>query len=195
MTMTGPLVRDEVWAQLPQRRLPRSRVVGGLAGLLALGLAVLALVQLGVVVPRISVQSNGWDAPAGSSRVTAYLTITNDGVRPVRLRDVHVPASWVRVKSIAATPAGDWKAAIAPGHQLQLNVAMTVTNCQAIPRDGASLRLDVSGPVLDSTLSLQPNGDQDPKAPGSYSYSGEDPWELGWLTLPAQRACGLVDMP
>ena len=191
MTMTAPLVRDEVWAQLPQRRLPRGRVVGGLAALLALGLVVLALVQFGVVVPKISVDSNGYSTSPDHT-IEAEFTLTNDGVRPVRLTHVQVPAPWLTVTKVSARPAGRYPGEIPAGGYALVTVAMTITDCAAIPRDGAPLVLSVSGSVVGSALTLHPRGDTDPQAPSSYSYSGKDPWELGWLTLPARQACGPV---
>ncbi|MGN6088320.1 MAG: hypothetical protein ACTHNT_03405 [Actinomycetales bacterium] len=194
MTTTAPLVRDEVWAQLPQRRLPRIRVVGALAALLALGLAVLALVQFGVVVPRISVDANGYSTGPGHT-VEAEFTLTNDGARPVRLTKVLVPAPWLTVTRVSARPAGRYPGEIPSRGYALVTVELTITDCAAVPRAGAPLVLSVSGPVVDSTLTMHPHGDTDPKAPGSYSYTGKDPWELGWLSLPAQEACGLVDRP
>ena len=193
-------VPDDVWAALPARRLPRWRVLGSVVLVAALVSGAYAAAQAGVLAPNLRAESYGGSWTEGSGSFTTVTTLTNDGAVPVTIESAAVGGStWLRLDrvTLADRPSsGDAAAAAFPvtlgAHEgVSVELWFTVTDCSRVDRVGLPLTVQASSPRGTTTVDITPAGQQDPGAPGSYSYSGADPWEVPWPGSYAAAACSV----
>lgn len=192
-------VPDEVWQALPPRRLPRGRVALGLVLVALLGYALFWLSQAGVLAPNISARSTGGSWEEGSGRFSTVSTLLNDGETPTTIESIAVSGTWVRLDRVTnadLAPSEEKQPpalpiTLAPHQGVTLEMWFTVTDCRAITRDGLTVTAQASGPARPATIDITPDGQTDPAAPSSYSWSGTDPWNVPWPGTYAASACGV----
>jgi uncharacterized BrkB/YihY/UPF0761 family membrane protein len=190
-------VSDEVWNQLPQRRLPRGRTITALAAALLL-LAALGLGQLaGLFGPRLSIQATQWGGRQGSQRFTEGLIFTNTGQFTTTLSTVTLTAPWLVLKKVTIDPLNT-TGKRGPGNTITLKPRQTVSylldisvpNCAAISKAGSSVAVTGTGPLWTRTVEIRPLGTSDPNAPDSYTYTGPtDPYLIAWPLASVTLAC------
>ena len=202
MAQQSVRVPDEIWRDIPTRRLPRGRVfvlvalVAGLAALTVVGLAT------GVLAPRLTTNIAGWGYKEESKAFNSQFTLTNDGKFAVTLDRPTLSAQWLKLSAthvgshgqdpLSAPPGTTGlPVTLEPGETVQFQLDIAVTDCKAINPSGSDVGFEAKGPFLSRTVNVQPPGDQYPGAPPSYSYSGEDPWMAHWPVVQAAAACGV----
>ncbi|MGN6332128.1 MAG: hypothetical protein ACTHOD_10800 [Motilibacteraceae bacterium] len=193
------LVSDEVWAQLPQQRLPRRRVLGVVGAVLALLVATVAADQAGMLRPQLTAQGSGSEVGTGERTFTEYVTLHNDGSTDLTVEELGLAVPWltvVRTSSLLGhlSEGGGpgLPLALPAGQDLALVLYLRVTDCRELKRADVGLEATVRGPLRTSRVHLALRGSQDPAAPGSYSYSGStDPWEVPWPLEDAANACAV----
>lgn len=200
MTVTARAVPDEVWSEIPTRRLPRRRALIVVFALLGLTAAGAAAQITGLVTPSLTTKYVGYDVKEGSKKFGTNFEVTNHGRHAVTLDNPALSAPWLTLVNVAVAPEGqdptsphqgptDLPVTLEPGQTIQIRLGLSVTNCRAITRSGSDVTMDATGPVLAQTVSVRPPGEPDPNAPDSYSYSGTDPWLVPWPVTPAAMAC------
>ncbi|HEU4675505.1 MAG TPA: hypothetical protein VFS29_05945 [Motilibacteraceae bacterium] len=193
------VVSDEVWAQLPQQRLPRRRVLGVVGAVLLLLLATAAADQAGLLRPRLTADATGSAVGRGERVFTEQVTLHNDGSTDLTVEELGVAVPWLRVVK-ASSLLGNLSEggghplplALPAGQDLALVLELRVRDCRALQRTDVGLEATVRGPLRTSRVHLALRGTQDPAAPGSYTYSGStDPWEVPWPLEDAANACAV----
>jgi hypothetical protein len=197
-------VPEDVWAALPPRRLPRWRVLGALVLLAAIVFGVYVAEQSGVLSPNLQAQSYGGSWKEGSGTFTTVTTLTNEGSRPLTIESAAVSGgTWLRLDrvtnadqrsvdetDVALPPV--LPVTLEPHEGVSIELWFTVTDCSRIDRKGLTLTAQASSPLRTTTVDITPAGDQDPEAPGSYSWSGGvDPWLVPWPATYAASACSV----
>jgi hypothetical protein len=195
--VTTTYVSDEVWQQLPRRRLPRGWVVGTLIGLLAL-FALLGVLQFaGLFTPHFSSMANGSSAKQGSQQFTEYLLITNSGAFTTTVTGVRPTASWLHVTKVTIDPtntSGQRQGGIAvtlpPNKSVTYQVEMSVPDCGAIGKAGSAVAITADGPLWTRTVTFQPQGTDYLTAPPEYKWTGPtNPYLIPWPVEYATLAC------
>lgn len=191
------VVSDEVWAQLPERRLPRRRVLAAVLAVLLVLVATVAADRAGLLRPRLTVSSGGSEVSIGERTPIEYVTLHNAGSTDLTVERVAVSAPWLTVRKTSNLLGGQNEGGGPPlplplpaGQDLTLVVELQVTDCGHLQRTDVGLRATVRGPLRTSTVRLDLPGTRDPGAPGAYTYSGSaDPWEVPWPLEDAAVAC------
>ena len=197
-------VPDDVWQSLPTRRLPRWRVLVGLAILTAVVFGVYVAEQSGFLSPNLQAQSYGGSWTEGSGAFTTVTTLTNEGSQPLTIESAAVSgSSWLRLDRVTnadqrsvdetdATLPAALPVTLGPHEGVSIELWFTVTDCSRIDRNGLALTAQVSSPLRSTTVDITPPGDTDPEAPGSYSFNGgSDPWLVPWPATYAASACSV----
>lgn len=193
-------VPEDVWAGLPPRRLPRWRVLGALVLLAAIVFGVYVAEQSGFLSPNLQAQSYGGSWTEGSGAFTTVTTLTNEGSQALTIESAAVTGgTWLRLDRVTLadqSSAGDDAPAAFPAtldaHEgVSVELWFTVTDCARIDRKGLAVTAQASSSLRTTTVDITPAGDQDPAAPGSYSFSGGDPWLVPWPATYAASACGV----
>ncbi|MGN6244167.1 MAG: hypothetical protein ACTHQ3_10925 [Motilibacteraceae bacterium] len=189
-------VSDEVWAQLPQQRLPLRQVLGVVGAVLLVLVAAVVVDRLGLVRPQLSVIGTAADASPGTGRLTEHVTVHNAGVADVTLERVGTGVAWLAVDRVVREPQlGASSDVTTPfvlpaGQDTVLGLDLRVVDCRALSRRDVGLQLLVRAPLGTSWASPHVQGTTDPAAPDSYTYSGpQDPWEVPWPVTEAAAAC------
>jgi hypothetical protein len=193
-------VPNEVWASLPERRLPRWRVLGALVLLAALTFGAYTAAQAGVLAPNIRAETHGGSWTEGSGSFTTVTTLVNEGAVPTTIESAAVTGSWLRLDRVTLadqSSAGDAAPTSFPvtlgAHEgVSVEFWFTVTDCSRVDRAGLALSVQATSPRRTTSVDITPRGDQDPAAPSSYSWSeGADPWNVPWPGTYAASACGV----
>lgn len=194
-------VPDEVWQDMPPRRLPRWRVLGAVLAAAVLAFGVAAGSQAGVLTANVSASSYGGSWTEGSDRFTTVTTLTNEGSAPTTITSIAVSGTWVRLDRVTNADArgADLPESAVPSvlpielgpHEgMSIELWFTVTDCAAIDRAGLTLTAEAAGPLRTTSVDITPAGQSDPAAPSSYSWSGgTDPWIVPWPATYASGAC------
>jgi hypothetical protein len=194
-------VSNEVWRQLPQRRLPRGRAVGTLIGLLVAGV-LLGLCQFaGLFTPHFSSMANGSSARQGSHRLTEDLLITNSGWLTTTVTGVRPTASWLHVTKVSIDPlntSGQRHAGnivtLGPSQSVTYKVEMSIPDCGAIAKTGSAVAISADGPLWKRTVEFQPEGTNYLSAPPEYKWTGPtNPYLIPWPVEYATLACTVAD--
>lgn len=192
-------VPNEVWSSLPERRLPRWRVLGALALLAVLAFGAYALGSAGYLAPNIGAETNGGSWTEGSRRFSSVTTITNNGSVPTTITSATAVGSWIRLDRVtnadmesAGGQLPDALPLTLDRHQgVSLELWFTVTDCRKVDRAGQSLTITATSPLRTSSVDVTPSGTADPGGPSSYSWSGSDPWNVPWPGTYAASACSV----
>jgi len=190
-------VSDEVWQQLPKRRLPRGRVVATLLVFVALGVLLGVLQTSGLFTPHFSAMSSGSTTEQGSHHFTEDLLITNSGYLNTTVRGVSLTAPWLHVTEVSVDPlnttgqrlAGN-NVTLGPSQSVTYRVEVSVPDCAAIANSGSAVAIAADGPLRTSTVTFQPQGTDNPNAPAVQTWTGPtNPYLIPWPVAEATLAC------
>lgn len=205
MTPTTPAVSDEIWDQIPTRRLPRGRVFGSLAGILALVTVALVLQHIGLASPSLSTRGSGGTWGEGKRTFSTYVDVTNDGRFPVNLDRLALSAPWLKLGKVSVEPPNDvidgaahkgqpLPVTLQPGQSVSVVFAATVTDCTAIRRSGSDVTFDATSPMSTRTIRVDmrawadreyPLGDRNRNESSGSTYAVQGPsvpWPVAWAS-------------
>lgn len=198
-------VPSEVWHRLPERGLPRWRVLAGVVAVVVLSFGVYAASQAGVLSANVSASSYGGSWNEGSQRFTTVTTLMNEGSTPTTIESIAVSGTWLRLDRVTQADAAQTDdptgarlpsvlpIELGPHEGMSIELWFTVTDCAAITRSGLTLTAQATSPMRTTTVDITPAGQTDPAAPSPYSWSGaDDPWLVPW---PGTYATGACDVP
>jgi hypothetical protein len=190
-------VSNEVWQQLPQRRLPRGRTITALIALLALAAAIGVGQLVGLFQPRLGVQSSGWSADQASHKITELVSLRNNGMFTTTVSTVTVGAPWLHLTGVtieSLNTHGERGAGtvitLKPGDTVSYTLAITIPDCTAIDKAGSTASVTAHGPLWTRTVDIRPPGTTNTDGPGLQTWTGPtNPNEMPWPLEAATLAC------
>jgi hypothetical protein len=185
------MVSDEVWAELDPNagRLSHQsfrRLVLGFLALLALVASGGLVWQSGLILPRVGWPfTAGWGGSSGPGTFSHDLVLENQGWTPVTLTGVGRDGPGLKLDRVFTV----FPLTLKPGQQVTINLTYRITDCAAVTRDAwpVPVRIDRWWGEQTAYVDLPTMTSDD--APGSYSYSGENPYAVQWQYAFADRAC------
>lgn len=183
-------VSDEVWRRLNPcagglSRRTRRRLLG------AAILVVLLIVaggygwHLGLLTPRLRAGMNSYST--SPDQVTVDLTLTNGNASaPVEVRDLGRGGPGLElIDSIGSTSD-----ILAPGEAMTVTLVYRITDCDEVPRESWPVPVEVARWWGIQTVDVHPPEQVSLDAPdGERSFSGRDPYAVGWQRYLAELAC------
>jgi hypothetical protein len=173
-----------------------------------LGLLVLTLVGafvservVGATRPQLAAASGGYFSGSGPPARTAEMgfVVINEGRFDAVLESVDLgPGMRSTVLAGQRNDAGmmtdqtDLPVRIEPGDGVSLVITAELRDCELLDPELTSIGMTAStpfGPTRHERVALDFFTGKREGAPSSYTYSGEDPWALGWQALLFAKQC------
>jgi len=184
------LVSDEVWQQLdPQAGRLQRRTAARLWWAAGVGTAIAlvwALVwQLGVAYPRLGWSNSGYGSGGGPGWAEHEVVVENQGWTPLTIVAVGRSGPGLELTEVRGT----FPVTLQPGDQTSFYVVYRVTDCTAVSNEPFPVPVRVERWWGEQTAYIEiptyPSRDR----PGSYSYSGQDPYAVQWQRGMADFGC------
>ena len=192
MTTTGggpPLLTDETWARLDpdagrRSAADRRRVAVLLSVAVVVLVALAAVWRSGVVWPRLSSDTFGYDVDRGTRSFRMHLLVENRG-----LTDVHVTSVGRSGAGLRLIGTSDVPTVLQPSTGAEVTLHYRVTDCGAVQQGDWPVPVVVDRPWGSlTTYDVAPTM-QAANSPATYTYEGDDPYAVPWQVYLARRAC------
>lgn len=192
METTGggpPLLTDETWSRLDpdvgrlsaaDRR--RVAVVTSVAVVVLLALA--AGWRSGVVWPRLSADTFGYDVDRGTRTFRLHLVVENRGLTDLHVTSAGRSGDGLRLLRTSGVPVD-----LASSTGSVVTLRYRVTDCAAARQGDWPVPVVVDRPWGSLTTYDEAPSMQAANAPATYSYEGVDPYAVPWQVYLARRAC------